>query len=161
MIYESILAWRALILGFRIWKLQHGTQNEILDQVRFFRALKLDIWGRLARKLYVYVKLLRGFSMFLIFGVENVTILVKKNENLPFMWSQNKKHFFWIRNQIRNFLGFFKSHKKRKNKKLGCGKDPGFENPENHGFSKFLKKRKPCIVTARLRAVLYCSKRCR
>ena len=84
----------------------------------------------------------------------------KKNENLPFMWSQNKKHFFWIRNQIRNFLGFFKSHKKRKNKKLGCGKDPGFENPENHGFSKFLKKRKPCIVTARLRAVLYCSKRC-
>ena len=59
MIYESILAWRALILGFRIWEFQNWTQNEILDPVRFFRALKLDIWARLARKLLIFGNCLR------------------------------------------------------------------------------------------------------
>ena len=64
MIYESILAWRALILGFRIWGFQNWTQNEILDPVRFFRALKLDIWARLARKLLIFVNVLREICDF-------------------------------------------------------------------------------------------------
>ena len=58
MISRSILAWRALILGFRIWKLEHWTQNEILDQVRFFRALKLEFEARHAQKLLEIVCIL-------------------------------------------------------------------------------------------------------
>ena len=37
------MAWRALILRIRNWESRQSTQNEILDRISFFRALKLDI----------------------------------------------------------------------------------------------------------------------
>ena len=74
MIFRSILAWRALILGFRILKLQHWTQNEILDQVPFFRAPKLNIWARLARKQLFFERFFREISRFSNFLRRNVNI---------------------------------------------------------------------------------------
>ena len=107
MIYESILAWRALILGFRIWEFQNWTQNEILDPVRFFRALKLDIWARLARKLLIFVRFLRENCDF---GVK-FAILEWNFEN--FRFSESKFWYFW--QKIWNFSHFrsYETHKKK------------------------------------------------
>ena len=65
--HQSILAWRGLILRFRIWTLEHWTQNEILDQVRFFPALWNAIFKLASlenRKLLVFYECFVEFRIF-------------------------------------------------------------------------------------------------